>query len=178
VHEAAAGNRADDGAQARLKSAGVLATFLVATAAVIAFGSSVSSAHLTGWYAQSIRPEWDLPLWVRATVWELVGVLSALAAWLVWRERHTRVVTSALTLFVAQMVLHALWRPTFFALYPALGTTALWLALVVAVLLLLTVLTAVLEFRHVHRAASLLMLPCLVWVMYIITLNLASAMRN
>ena len=79
-----------------------------------------------------------------------------IAAWLVWRtDENTR---QALALFVAQLVVNALWSWLFFAW--RLGALAF-----VDVLLLLVLIAATIHYfgRHSRLAAALLS-PYILWV--------------
>jgi len=79
---------------------------------------------------------------------------------------------------VVQLVLNALWSPLFFALYPAIGVTAMWLSLTVHLLLLVAITTTIVEFWPIHRVAALIMVPYLVWVVFAASLTVSIAVIN
>ncbi len=162
----------------RVRSAGVLLLFLVGSTAVIMAGSALIQPHFQGWYADAEKAPWDVTPWLRASLWMLVHIAMSVAAWLVWLERRTRRVTSALSLYGTQLLLLALWRPALFIFYPALGVSALWLAGAIMLLMAITVAVAFVEFRRVSRAAGLLVIPYLSWVLYILSLNIALIVLN
>jgi tryptophan-rich sensory protein len=75
-------------------------------------------------------------------------------------------------------VLNLLWTPVFFALYPAIGTPALWIAFGIIVALAVAVAVTVVLFGPISRAAGLLMLPYLSWIVFASSLNLWAALHN
>ena len=113
------------------------------------------------------RPEWAPPSSVFGPVWTVLYALMGIAAWLVWRERHTPGSRRALLLFGAQLVLNTLWSWLFFAWHQ--GGLAF---LDIVVLWLLIVLTIV-DFWRIRPLAGALLLPYLAWVTYAAGLNLA-----
>lgn len=166
------------GSGARLRSAIVLGSFLAVSAAVAAFGALVARPHIAGWYAAADTAPWSPPGWLFAPVWTLLHLGMSIAAWLVWRERHRRVVSGALMLYVTQLVLNSTWMPLFFGLYPVIGESALWLALVVILLLVATIAALIREFWHIHRGAAISLFPYLAWCLYATSLNLAVPLLN
>jgi benzodiazapine receptor len=101
----------------------------------------------------------------------------AVAAWLVWRRRAEGS-RAALTAYGVQLGLNLLWTPVFFGLYPVMGTSALWIAFAIIVALAVAVAVTVMLFGPISRAAGLLMLPYLSWVVFASSLNLWAALNN
>ena len=162
----------------RVRSAGVLLLFLVGSTAVIMAGSALAQPHFLGWYAEAAKAPWDFSPWLRASLWMLMHIAMSVAAWLVWQERRNRRVSSALSLYGTQLLLHALWRPALFVFYPTLGSVALWLGGLIMLLMTVTVAAAYVEFRRVSRVAGLLVIPYLSWTLYILSLNIALIVLN
>jgi tryptophan-rich sensory protein len=162
----------------RLRSAGVLLLFFFGSTLVIMAGSALAQEHFTGWYATAEKAPWDLSPWLRASLWLLFHIGISVAAWLVWLERRQARVSSALSLYGTQLLLHALWRPALFVFYPVLGEVALWLGGAIQLLMVVTVAVAFLEFRRVSRLAGMLVIPYLCWTIYILSLNLALIALN
>jgi benzodiazapine receptor len=119
------------------------------------------------WYASLAKPAWTPPNAVFAPVWSVLYLLIALAAWLVWRRAGFKGAGVALALFVAQLVLNALWSWLFFGLHrPDLAffeIVILWSA---------AAGVAVLFWREV-RSAGALMVPYVLWVGFASYLNFA-----
>jgi tryptophan-rich sensory protein len=119
------------------------------------------------WYDALAKPAWTPPNAVFAPVWTILYVLMAVAAWLVWRRAGFMRAGVALSLFIAQLVLNALWSYLFFGAHRAdlafFEIVVLWAVILVV---------AVLFWREV-RAAGVLMLPYLAWVGFAACLNFA-----
>ena len=81
-------------------------------------------------------------------------------------------------MYVAQLVLNAIWTPVFFGLYPFAGAPALWIALVIIVALDVAVLLTMIRFWRVSRPAAWLLVPYWAWVLFATTLNAALAALN
>lgn len=157
--------------------AAALLVFLVASAVVAWLGSQVTVGNVNGWYAAADKAPWSPPNWVFGAVWTALYTGMAVAGWLVWRSNAPGRGT-ALTVYCLQLALNLAWTPVFFGLYPALGSTALWLALAIIVALALAVAATVLCFGPISRTAGLLMLPYLSWVVFAASLNLWAAAHN
>ncbi len=116
------------------------------------------------WYAGLNRPVFAPPNWVFGPVWTVLYILIGVAGWLVWRNVGWR--SRAVTLWLVQMALNALWTPLFFDLN--------WMGVAAIEMLLLwvAILVCVHTFRPVSPAAAWLMLPYLAWGSFALVLNL------
>ena len=162
----------------KLKSAIVLVVFIAISFAVAALGTLATLENVDGWYADAEKAPWSPPNFLFGPVWTVLYPLMAIAAWLVWRERARVNVRPALTMYVIQLVLNALWTPVFFGLYPSIGVPALWGALVIILALDVMVLVTMLRFWPVRRLAAWLLVPYWAWVLFATTLNAAVAILN
>lgn len=132
---------------------------------VTAVLGGLASSQAAQFYGALRLPEWAPPASVFGPVWSLLCALMALAAWLVWRHRHTANGASGLLLFGLALVPNALWSWLFFDWH--LG---LWALLDIAVLWLLVGLT-VRAFWKIRPAFALLMVPLWAWVSFAGVLN-------
>ena len=162
----------------KLRSALVLVAFLAISFGVAALGSLATLQNVDGWYATAEKAAWNPPNAIFGPVWTLLYTLMSVAAWLVWRERKRVDVRPALTLYVVQLVLNALWTPVFFGLFPAIGGPALWIALAIILALDVLVLLTMLRFWPVRKAAAWMLVPYWAWVLFATTLNAALAVLN
>jgi len=139
---------------------------LVGWLAVSFAAAWVGSRFMPGaWYNALAKPSWNPPNFVFAPVWTALYVLMAVAAWLVWRRAGFTGARAALTLFIVQLALNALWSYLFFGAHrPDLAFME------ILVLWALILVTAVLFWREV-QLAGLLMLPYLAWVGFASFLN-------
>jgi translocator protein len=119
------------------------------------------------WYAGLRKPSWNPPNWIFGPVWTVLYATMAVAAWLVWKRGGFAVRRFALSLFLMQLLLNALWSPLFF------GLRSPGLAFVDIVLLWLTVLATVVAFWKTRPVTGALLVPYLAWVTFASVLNFA-----
>jgi tryptophan-rich sensory protein len=143
-----------------------LAAWLLASFAAAAVGG-VASAQAGDFYQMLERPAWAPPGWVFAPVWTVLYALMGVAAWLVWRERGFSGAPAALSLFLAQLALNALWTWLFFAW--RLGAAAFVEVLVLLAAILLTLGM----FWRVRALAGVLLVPYAAWVTFASALTYA-----
>lgn len=136
----------------------------------ITFGAAAVGGWFTGtsvktWYPGLLKPAGTPPSWVFGPVWSILYLLMAIAAWLVWQERHSHNVWLPLALFFGQLLLNAAWSLIFFGL-PRPG-----LALIEIVILLTAIVLTAISFSEYSRYAFWLMTPYAIWVGYATYLN-------
>jgi len=127
---------------------------------------ALGSAQARTFYEQLSQPTWAPPGSVFGPVWTILYLLMGIAAFLVWRERHGQpAVNRALGLYLAQLVLNALWSWLFFAwqqgAWAFVDIMALWVILLVTIV----------AFWRIHSLAGILLLPYLAWVTFAAVLN-------
>lgn len=136
---------------------------------VISFAASavgaVASIQARSFYGQLAQPSWAPPPSLFGPVWTVLYALMAIAAWLVWRDGGFRANRVALSFFLGQLLLNALWSWLFFAwhlgAWAFADTVFLW-ALIVATLV---------SFWRVRPLAGVLLIPYLFWVSFASALN-------
>jgi tryptophan-rich sensory protein len=149
------------GAPASIALAGWLALAFAAGAV-----GAVASRDSREFYSALDLPSWAPPGSVFGPVWSALYLLMGVAAWLVWRERPGAGSDAGaarrrgLRLFVAQLVLNALWTWLFFGW--RLGGWAFAEIVVLWVLIALTMR----EFGRVRALAAWLLAPYLAWVTF------------
>ena len=141
-----------------------LAGWLVVSFTASAVGA-VASIQAKSFYGQLVQPGWAPPPEVFGPVWTVLFTLMGIAAWLVWRTGGFACNRGALTLFLLQLAVNALWSWLFFAWN--LGGLAL---ANIAVLWILIVSTLV-SFWRVRPPAGALLVPYLLWVSFAGVLN-------
>ncbi len=126
---------------------------------------AAASVQAGSFYTQLTRPEWAPPPGWFGPVWTALYALMGIAAWLVWRAEGFRAARIALTLFLAQLAVNALWSWLFFGWH--LGNFA-----VADILLLWLLITATLiAFWRIRPLAGALLVPYLLWVSFATALN-------
>jgi tryptophan-rich sensory protein len=144
---------------ARIKLITGLVAWLAVSFIAAAIGS-VASIQARSFYTQLVRPEWAPPPELFGPVWTVLYALMGIAAWLVWRVGGFRSARSALTLFLVQLGVNALWSWLFFqwrlgALSFA-GIVLLWALIVVTLI----------AFWRIRPWAGALLVPYLLWVSF------------
>lgn len=139
--------------------------FLLLCYAVAGLGTLSTAPAIPTWYASLAKPSFNPPNGIFAPVWTALYGLMAIAAWLVWRTRPGSLRSRALLLFAVQLLLNALWTPTFFHFHLLLA------ALIVIVCLWVAILACIVSFWRLDAFAAVLMLPYLAWVGFATALN-------
>lgn len=141
-----------------------LAGWLVACLFAAAVGGA-ASVHASPFFTQLVRPGWAPPPSIFGPVWTILYALMGIAAWLIRRVDGFRGAKTAITLFVAQLALNALWSWLFF------GWNRGALAFTDILLLWTLILATMISFWRVKPLASILLVPYLLWVTFASALN-------
>lgn len=140
-----------------------LVGLLLVNLAALLLGSLPSPAispRAAMWFASLYKPAWTPPDALLTVLWLAVYVMSAVAAWRIWRRRHSHRAEVALGLYFVQLGLAAAWPPVFFGLRsPGAG-------LLLLLLLLTTLGFTIRAFAQVRRSAAALLAPCFAWALF------------
>lgn len=139
-------------------------TWLAVSFTAAAVGSA-ASIQAGPFYTQLIRPEWAPPPGLFGPVWTILYTLMGIAAWLVWRVGGFRAARTALTLFLVQLAVNALWSWLFF------GWQRGGLAFADIILLWALIVATLVSFWRIRPLASALLIPYLLWVSFASALN-------
>lgn len=137
-------------------------------------GSVFTTPSITGWYATLAKPELAPPSWVFGPVWTTLFALMGIAAFLVWKKGLDRKdVKIALGIFIGQLVLNTLWSIIFFGSTSLTinGINNIGLAFIEIVFLWLAILTTIIAFAKISKAAAWLLAPYILWVSFAGYLN-------
>ena len=112
----------------------------------------------------------------------MLYVLIALAGWCIWRAGFRpgkpNAARKTLALYIVQLALNSLWSPIFFAGYPLIGDAAWWIALVIILALIASVIWLAIAAAKWSQAAMWIMIPYLLWLAFATSLNLAILVLN
>ncbi|WP_295773088.1 TspO/MBR family protein [uncultured Mucilaginibacter sp.] len=133
----------------------------------IAFTASMfTRPEISGWYATLTKPSFNPPNWLFAPVWTTLYLLIAIAAWLVWKNRHLhQAFGTVVFVYVIQLALNFSWSFVFFGMHQILG------GLIVIALLWLSIIVNMFYFSKFSKPAAWLLLPYLLWVSFASVLN-------
>ena len=143
-----------------------LAGWLAVSFIAAAIGS-IANVQAGPFYTALVRPDWAPPPDVFGPVWTILYALMGIAAWLVWRVGGFRAARAALSLFLVQLAVNALWSWLFFAWH--LGA----LAFVDILLLWVLVLATLVAFWRIRPLAGAMLVPYLLWISFAAALNLS-----
>ena len=149
---------------AKQKQIAGLVGWLIA-AFIAALIGGAASIQAGTFYTQLVRPDWAPPPSVFGPAWTILYVLMAIAAWMVWCVGGFRAAKVALSLFLLQLAVNALWSWLFFGWH--LGGLAFADVLLLWVLIVATLVA----FWRIRPLAGALLVPYLLWVSFACVLN-------
>ena len=144
----------------------------IALAFMAAAIGGFASVQAGSFYLDLQRPQWAPPARLFGPVWSVLYALMGLAAWLVWRENDRSKTRVALVLFIAQLVVNALWTWLFFV-----WRQGGW-AFAEILLLWVLILATIYSFAKVSKVAATLLVPYLAWVSFAAALNFSLWQHN
>jgi len=124
-----------------------------------------NSGYGNRWFDGLEKPFFMPPGWTFGLVWPVLYAMLGIALALVLAEPPSDRRRLGLMLFFAQLVLNFLWSPIFFAGHDI--RLAQWVIFIMAAL----AAAAARQFLMVRKAAGLLMIPYLMWLIFAATLN-------
>jgi tryptophan-rich sensory protein len=128
-------------------------------------GRLANSGYGNRWFAALAKPDIIPPGWVFGVTWTILYILMALAFAMVLHARGARRRGLAIVAFLIQLALNLIWSPLFFRAHQVDNALTL-----IGALAVLVAVTTVLFWR-VRRAAGLLLLPYLCWLVFASYLN-------
>ena len=128
-------------------------------------GVAAGSGSGNSWFAALRKPGFMPPGWAFPVAWTILYICLGLALALILHARGARGRPLAIGLFVVQLILNYSWSPLFF------GAHKVSLAFGLLVAMLAIAVAAALLFFRIRRAAGLLMLPYLAWLVFAGALN-------
>lgn len=150
-----------------------LAVFLLVAFAAGGIGSLTQGSDVGVRYLALERPVWAPPSWLFGVVWPALYLLIGIAAWRVWRAAgRVRAAGIALGLWLAQLVVNAVWPGVFF------GLEAFGPAIAIILVLDVLVVATIAVFARHDRWAAWLLVPYLVWILYATALNISLQVLN
>lgn len=121
---------------------------------------AVASVQAADFYGSLQQPGWAAPAGVFSPVWTTLYTLMGIAAWGVWRVGGFQAARGALTLFLIQLGLNALWSWLFFVWN--LGGPSFFEILILWVFIVATLVA----FWRIRVWAGVLLIPYLLWVSF------------
>jgi tryptophan-rich sensory protein len=147
----------------------------MAVGATLIIGLTLAAAFVGGLYPAGesyegvAKPSWALASWVFSPVWSVLYLVIAAAGFIAWRQGAGG---GTLLIWLLTLVLGALWAPALFGYGQPIG------GLIVIALLWIGILIFIVVARRRAWFASLLFLPYLLWVTYVLALNAGIVAMN
>lgn len=117
------------------------------------------------WYITLNRSALTPPNYVFGIAWNILYVMIAVSGWLLWESKPFLALQQIKILYVLQLILNWIWTPLFFS-YHLTGLACICLTMMVILLAILIVKA----YKNL-TAASLLLVPYLLWLLFASYLN-------
>jgi len=149
---------------------------LITAPAIVMLGSASGWLSNSGfgnpWFATLEKPFFMPPGWAFGIVWPILYLLLGIALAMILAEPPSPRKRAALILFFAQLALNFAWSPIFFAAHD------ISLARYVIFIMAAVAAGAAGQFNRLRKAAGLLMIPYLAWLIFAAALNSAIETLN
>ena len=131
-----------------------------------------NSGYGNAWFDALVKPSFMPPGWLFGVVWPVLYATLGIALAMIIAEPPSTRRSAALVLFFAQLALNFAWSPIFFAGHDiALSKYVIFAMAVVAA-------AAGGQFLRLRRAAGLLLIPYVAWLIFAATLTSAIEKLN
>ena len=134
---------------------------LLGSASGLLSGSGFGNA----WFDALVKPFFMPPGWAFGLVWPILYLLMGISLAMVVVEPASPRRKVALVLFFVQLALNFAWSPIFFAAHD------IRLAKIVIFVMAALAAAAAGQFMRLRKAAGLLLIPYLAWLVFAATLN-------
>ncbi|MDY5211653.1 TspO/MBR family protein [Intestinibacter sp.] len=117
-------------------------------------------------YLQLIKPDFAPPSTVYPIIWPILYILMGISAYIIKSsKKSTQKINDAMFLYYVQLVLNFLWSILFF------GLNLRFVAFVDSILLGLVLIAMIYKFYKIDQRASLINIPYLLWIFFVIFLS-------
>ena len=126
-------------------------------------GMIFTTPAIATWYKTINKPAINPPNWIFGPVWFTLYTLMGVALFIVWIDTKPKV--SAITVFIIQLALNAVWSIVFFGYHNP------FYAFIVIIALWFSILFSIILFWKISDIAGYLLLPYIGWVTFAAFLN-------
>lgn len=126
---------------------------------------SLTKPEISTWYSTLNRSTLTPPNYMFPIAWTILYGIIGACGWLIWRNSSFPKLTAIKTLYITQLILNWSWTPLFFH-YHLTGFSLI----VLGVMDILVGTIICFTYRKL-RAASMLMFPYLLWILFATYLN-------
>ena len=133
--------------------------------------SALATMQSMNFYNNLVKPPLSPPSWVFSVVWTILFILMGISAYLIYIS-DSPYKNNALKIYIAQLIVNALWTIIFFNLEMYLFAF-IWL-----LFLLMLIILMIISFSKINKTAAYLQIPYLLWVIFAGYLNLSIYFLN
>ena len=155
-----------------MKTFNSLLFFIFLVALVSGIGGFFTAPNVVKMYQNVQKPSWAPPGWLFGPVWTVLYVLIALAGWRVWIHRDIYKNNIPMVLYLAQLILNALWTLIYFEFKMP------FLAFVEISILFIVIVASGIVFWKLSKFATYCMVPYGIWVGFATILNFSIVWLN
>ena len=123
-------------------------------------------AGIKDWYVHLNKPFFNPPNYLFGPVWSILYLLMGVSLFMILQSKSITK-KKAISIFFVQLFLNFWWSFLFFK-FQLLG-----ISLIEIVLMWLSILWMIIEFKKINKTAAYLQIPYLAWVTFASLLNLA-----
>lgn len=123
-------------------------------------------AGIKDWYVHLNKPIFNPPNYLFGPVWSILYLLMGVSLFMILQSKSITK-KKAISIFFVQLFLNFWWSFLFFK-FQLLG-----ISLIEIVLMWLSILWMIIEFKKINKTAAYLQIPYLAWVTFASLLNLA-----
>jgi tryptophan-rich sensory protein len=146
-----------------------LVVFLLCIILPLLVGGISGIATVSGikdWYVHLNKPFFNPPNYLFGPVWSILYLLMGVSLFMILQSKSITK-KKAISIFFVQLFLNFWWSFLFFK-FQLLG-----ISLIEIVLMWLSILWMIIEFKKINKTAAYLQIPYLAWVTFASLLNLA-----
>ncbi|MGE5356455.1 MAG: TspO/MBR family protein [Deltaproteobacteria bacterium] len=148
-----------------------LIVFFILNFGALAIGSVFTGSGVPSeWYQSLNKAPWTPPGWVFGAAWTTIMICFSFYMALLWKNEELR--KFILISFSIQFVLNVIWNPVFFQFQNVL------FGLIVITALTILIAVMFIKFFPFLKAASILILPYLLWLIIATSLNAFILFKN
>ena len=122
------------------------------------------------WYSQLIKPSFNPPDWIFASVWTTLYLMMTVAIWFFWHSKNRNMNT--VYIYFIHLIFNTTWSIIFFVFHN------IFLALIILIILIVLIIILIVRFKRVNLLSAYLMIPYLLWCCYALILNLNLLILN
>lgn len=135
--------------------------------------SALITNNFSDVYSQFKNPPYSPPSWVFPLAWSILYILMGISLYLVWNNNETGSKKQcAFIFFGLQLALNFIWSPIFFLAQNFL------LAFIIIGFMMIFTLGMIVTFYNVSKAAGVLQIPYLLWLVFAAYLNYGVYLLN